>query len=534
MSASFDVRTARGRRLRPVLRRPRAGVRRARRPSAPTGSSSSPSTPDVDQLRRVPVRPAARRAAGDPGGAVRPRPFGADGRHRGRGRPTRRHRGDGVARHAARARDRHGCGRRASSVSSLHPASTRAYRSAGWELGGPRRLARGPDPQLRGHPRRRRGRAGRAARPDRRPRGPCLLRPLGPGRARRGRPLAGVLVAPRAGRPRGRGVPLRRADRRRAHRLRRVHPDTRRRSWGYGLRIDDVCAHDRASAVALWRFIGGHSMQVERVQLPVVRVARAVVPPRRAGRGHRAREPLDAPASSTSPARSRRAAFPPGSSGSVTFGVSDPLTPGVVAAWTPHGRGRTRHRGRGGPGRRRGHPRRRRPQRARDRWLDVELLGRAGRVTGTEDGRRAAGRSAADAGAGHHRRLLTDRRQEIWARERRARSRARRGRDQAPFGAVEVAGDGRVLGVAVAVGDGHEPARRLLQRRAQGAELGVIGRGGHRPSLTTGLGPSQLVRVPTDPTGTIARCSSGSTSATRARTSRIGSATGHVRPTTSP
>jgi len=42
-------------------------------------------------------------------------------------------------------------------------------------------------------------------------------------------------------------------------------PDAR--SWGYTLRVDDAAALDRETAIALWRFIGGHSMQVERTTL---------------------------------------------------------------------------------------------------------------------------------------------------------------------------------------------------------------------------------------------------------------------------
>ena len=107
------------------------------------------------------------------------------------------------------------------------------------------------------------------------------------------------------------------------------------------------------------------------------------------------------------------------------------------------------------------------------------------------------------------------------------------GHDQAPLGAVEIAGDRRIVGVAVAVGDRHDAHRRVLERRTQGAELGVSR--SRRPSAEPGkhVAPVQLVRGPDEPTGTIARCSSGSTSVTRTRTWPTVSATGAAPPTTS-
>ncbi len=38
--------------------------------------------------------------------------------------------------------------------------------------------------------------------------------------------------------------------------------------WGYHLRVDDFIASDPATATALWRFFGGHAMQVESIEVP--------------------------------------------------------------------------------------------------------------------------------------------------------------------------------------------------------------------------------------------------------------------------
>lgn len=38
--------------------------------------------------------------------------------------------------------------------------------------------------------------------------------------------------------------------------------------WGYRLRVDDFVADDLDSAASLWRFLGGHGMQVEHIEVP--------------------------------------------------------------------------------------------------------------------------------------------------------------------------------------------------------------------------------------------------------------------------
>ena len=95
----------------------------------------------------------------------------------------------------------------------------------------------------------------------------------------------------------------------------------------------------------------------------------------------------------------------------------------------------------------------------------VGLLRRAGRLDGPDDALAAPRRPPADADAGDHRRLLSRGRCVRTARPDRQPERGERpqgavegtpGGDHAPLGAVEVAGDGRILGVAVAVGDRHD------------------------------------------------------------------------------
>jgi predicted acetyltransferase len=151
-------------------------------------------------------------------------------------------------------------------VSSLHPASTRAYRSAGWELA---------------------GRAGWAT---------ISTRSLSAIRGDAAGPVVPLDATDRAARRacwERFGASVHGAvDRSSSFWWLHEHGDTQdgafaygvrtgselsgyvaytqtpdARSWGYTLRVDDIAAVDRATAVALWRFIGGHSMQVERTTL---------------------------------------------------------------------------------------------------------------------------------------------------------------------------------------------------------------------------------------------------------------------------
>lgn len=46
----------------------------------------------------------------------------------------------------------------------------------------------------------------------------------------------------------------------------RQRPDGSR--WHYGIDVTDVAARDRAAAASIWRFLGGHAMQVREVRIP--------------------------------------------------------------------------------------------------------------------------------------------------------------------------------------------------------------------------------------------------------------------------
>ncbi len=153
-------------------------------------------------------------------------------------------------------------------VSSLHPASTRVYRSAGWELAGRAGWLRVPTRSFESI----RGDAIGTPEP---------LDPTGSPEVR----ACYAACAPSVPAAVDRSEPFwtlhERGGREEGAFLYGVRTDgvltgyvaytqtSEPRSWTYDLRIDDVAARDRPSAVALWRFIGGHSMQVEQVQLPI-------------------------------------------------------------------------------------------------------------------------------------------------------------------------------------------------------------------------------------------------------------------------
>jgi predicted acetyltransferase len=116
-------------------------------------------------------------------------------------------------------------------------------------------------------------------------------------------------------------------------------PDAR--SWGYSIRVDDFVAQDRPTAVALWRFIGGHSMQVERVTshlatLPVLSHLLDEQDGLAELENHWMHRIVD-----VSGAVAARG-YPTGLDAAVDVFVSDPLEPDTPRAWTisvHHGRG---------------------------------------------------------------------------------------------------------------------------------------------------------------------------------------------------
>jgi predicted acetyltransferase len=216
-------------------------------------------------------------------------------------------------------------------VSSLHPASTRAYRSAGWEIAGRAGWLRTPTRSFGSI----RGDAAGTPEPlD--PAGSPEVRacfaahaPSVPAAIDRSEPF--WALHERTGREDGAflyGV-------RTAGALTGYVAYTQTsdpHSWHYDIRIDDVVAHDRASAIALWRFIGGHSMQVEAVQLPIGALAglSLLLDEQDASthlENHWMHRIVDVPG-----AMSVRG-YPVGTTGGVVVLVTDPLAPGAATAW---------------------------------------------------------------------------------------------------------------------------------------------------------------------------------------------------------
>jgi predicted acetyltransferase len=151
-------------------------------------------------------------------------------------------------------------------VSSLHPASTRAYRSAGWEIAGPAgwvSVSTRSFSGLRGDA------AGPVERLDETGADAAAIRAC---YAAGASAIHGAIDrSPSFWSLHDRGASsdgtfaygVRRGDDLTGYVAYTQTPDAA--SWGYALRVDDFVALDRPTAVALWRFVGGHSMQVERV-----------------------------------------------------------------------------------------------------------------------------------------------------------------------------------------------------------------------------------------------------------------------------
>ena len=216
-------------------------------------------------------------------------------------------------------------------VSSLHPASTRAYRSAGWELAGRAGWLRTPTRSfgtIRGDA------GGTVEQLD--PTGSAEVRacyatyaPSVPAAVDRSDPF--WVLHERGGREDGAFLYGVRTDGVLTGYVAYTQMSDPR-SWTYDLRIDDVVAHDRASAVALWRFIGGHSMQVEQVQVPVsaLPALSLLLDEQDASihlENHWMHRIVDVPGAVGA------RGFPVGVAGTVTVLVTDPLTPGAASAW---------------------------------------------------------------------------------------------------------------------------------------------------------------------------------------------------------
>jgi predicted acetyltransferase len=239
-------------------------------------------------------------------------------------------RGEGVARSLLA----HAIGwmrERGIAVSSLHPASTRAYRSAGWELAGRAGWSTLPTRSLSGI-------RGDAAGP---------VEPLDPtgGREVQACYAAYAPSVPGAvdrspgfwwlhkigGRRDGAFLYGVRTDGALSGYI--AYTQTQDEgAWGYSLRVDDVVAHDRASAVALWRFVGGHSMQVERVSVPTAALpALSLVldeqDPVTDLENHWMHRIVDVPDAIAA------RGYPVGLAGSVVARITDPLAPTTAPVW---------------------------------------------------------------------------------------------------------------------------------------------------------------------------------------------------------
>ena len=216
-------------------------------------------------------------------------------------------------------------------VSSLHPASTRAYRSAGWELAGRAGWATLPTRSLSGI----RGEAPGAVE---------ALDPTGGPEVHAcysawARDLPGAVdrspafwwLHEHGGREDGAYLYGVRTDGVLTGYVAYTQtPDAR--SWGYDLRVDDFAATDRASAVALWRFLGVHSMQVERVRLPIpVLMALQLLLDEQDSvtdlENHWMHRVVDVPGAIAA------RGYPVGTSGAVSVGVRDPLAPATTKVW---------------------------------------------------------------------------------------------------------------------------------------------------------------------------------------------------------
>jgi predicted acetyltransferase len=217
-------------------------------------------------------------------------------------------------------------------VSSLHPASTRAYRSAGWEIAGRAGLASvtarslttirgeavGPVEPLTAddtdamHACYARNASTLHGAVDRSPSFWRLHDRIGSADGafrygvRRGGELAGYLAYTQS---------------------------SQWPAWGYGLQVDDFAASDRPTATALWRFLGAHSMQVERVTVSLAMLRSLLLlldeqdtMLQRENRWmHRV---VDLPGAIGA------RGFPPGLEGRVDVVIADPLPGGASGAWT--------------------------------------------------------------------------------------------------------------------------------------------------------------------------------------------------------
>ena len=152
-------------------------------------------------------------------------------------------------------------------VSSLHPASTRVYRSGGWEIAGDAGLVAIPTRSLA------------AIRTD----GGGVVDRLGPGDraelesvyARWAPSVHGTLD--RAGAFWDMHAAWSAMDGTFTYGVRHdgvltgyvKYEQQPREGWGYAMRVEDVVAPDARTAAELWHVLGAHAMQVEQIEVPL-------------------------------------------------------------------------------------------------------------------------------------------------------------------------------------------------------------------------------------------------------------------------
>ena len=238
-------------------------------------------------------------------------------------------RGRGVA----RALLFHGLGwmkERELAVSALHPATTRVYRSTGWEIAGDQENVAVPPRSLAAIRRGETLPVERVERDDWPELRECYARSA---RRRHGfvdrSESFWMLREPAADADSWFTYAVWGNDRISGYVRYQQQPES---GWGYQLRVDDFVADDLDSAASLWRFLGGHGMQVQRVEVPGPAVDQLALL-------------LDEQDLSTLavnrwmhrivdvPAAFEQRGYPSSISGSVSLTVSDPWPEGAGGTW---------------------------------------------------------------------------------------------------------------------------------------------------------------------------------------------------------
>lgn len=152
-------------------------------------------------------------------------------------------------------------------VSALHPASTRAYRRAGWELAGDEGVYAVPTRSLAALSTAEAPEVTRLTEADRGAIRNCYARYAPTRHGHLDRSPSFWMMRDEVDDEDGGYSYGVRVDGLIAGYV-RYRQEAAPEGWGYQLRIDDFVAPDPATAAALWGFLGGHAMQVELVEVP--------------------------------------------------------------------------------------------------------------------------------------------------------------------------------------------------------------------------------------------------------------------------